>query len=55
MLLDFDEVFIKHAIEQGFVTADQVDECRQAQKAQSKKGRPSYLGQLLIQKRYHIG
>ncbi|MBI3725554.1 SUMF1/EgtB/PvdO family nonheme iron enzyme, partial [bacterium] len=52
MLVDFDDVFIDYAIRNGFVTAPQVDECRSLQKKEGEQGKRSYLGQILIKKRF---
>jgi serine/threonine protein kinase/formylglycine-generating enzyme required for sulfatase activity len=51
MLVDFDEVFCKYAVEQGYVTQEQVAECLRTRKSERKKGRSYYVGQLLIRKR----
>ncbi len=51
MLVDFDEVFVKYAVAQGYVTAEQVEQARRAQRHERARGRPCYIGQLLIQRR----
>ena len=52
MLVDFDEVFIKHAVKHGYVTEEQVADCVRLQRAEAKRGRRYYVGQLLIRKRH---
>ena len=48
----FDEAFCRYALARGYVTEDSVRECRALQKRERKKGRKSYIGQLLIQQRH---
>jgi serine/threonine protein kinase/formylglycine-generating enzyme required for sulfatase activity/DNA-directed RNA polymerase subunit RPC12/RpoP len=50
-LVDFDEVFIQHAVQNGYVSVTDVEACRQEQAKKGKAGQRYYLGQLLIQKR----
>jgi serine/threonine protein kinase/formylglycine-generating enzyme required for sulfatase activity len=52
MLVDFDDIFIEHALKQGFVTQDQVAECRRVQRDEAETGRRYYLGQIMIRRRY---
>ena len=51
MLVDFDDLFVRHALEHGHVSAEQVAAVQKIQQKQAKKGRRYYLAQLLIQKR----
>ncbi|MEZ0230733.1 MAG: serine/threonine protein kinase, partial [Planctomycetota bacterium] len=52
MLVDFDDVFIEHALKHGYVSAEQIAECKKLQKKELEGGRKYYLGQVLIRKRY---
>ncbi len=52
MLVDFDEVFVRYALEEGYVTAEQVERCRAIQRDEQRSARSYYIGQLLIQRRY---
>src|SRR2546421_9430033 len=52
MLVDFDDVFVEHALKHGYVSAEQIAECKKLQKKELEGGRKYYLGQVLIRKRY---
>jgi serine/threonine-protein kinase len=52
MLVDFDDVFIEHALKNGYVSAEQVAECRRLQKKEAESNRRYYVGQILIRRRY---
>jgi serine/threonine protein kinase/formylglycine-generating enzyme required for sulfatase activity len=52
MLVDFDDVFVEHALKHGYVTAEQVAESKKAQKKELEGGRKYYIGQILIRRRF---
>src|SRR5579884_3835276 len=52
MLVDFDDIFIEHALKHGFITPAQVAECKGVQKQEAEAGRKYYIGQILIRRRY---
>ncbi|RMG14360.1 MAG: hypothetical protein D6731_10505 [Planctomycetota bacterium] len=51
MLVDLDEVFVRYAVEHGYVTLAQVEEARRERARCERRGRRYYLGQVLIQQR----
>jgi len=51
MLVDFDGAFCRYALEHGFVSEDEVAECKRLQKKEAKAGRRYYIGQLFIRRR----
>ena len=52
MLVDFDDLFCRAALERRLVTPEAVAECRRLQEAEGKKGHRYYIGQLLIRQRH---
>jgi serine/threonine protein kinase/formylglycine-generating enzyme required for sulfatase activity/DNA-directed RNA polymerase subunit RPC12/RpoP len=52
MLVDFDEVFCRYAVQHGYISAEQVEECRELQAGEAKAGTRYYVGQILIRQRY---
>ena len=52
MLVDFDDVFVEHALKHGYVSAEHIADCKKVQKKELDGGRKYYLGQILIRKRY---
>jgi DNA-directed RNA polymerase subunit RPC12/RpoP len=51
MLVDLDEVLVNYALERGFVSPAEIEDCRREQKAEERAGRQYYIGQILIQRR----
>ena len=51
MLVDFDDVFVEHALKHGYVSADQIADAKKQKKKELDGGRRYYLGQILIKQR----